>query len=1091
MERDDIFEEDTSTRSPLALDQDTLLNDKFRIGRVLGVGGFGITYLAFDEVLEMVVAVKEYLPNDIAVRKTGSDTVQPLSSSGGDEKGFEYGLERFLQEARTLAKFERHPNIVRVRTFFEENGTAYLVMNFYRGRTLAEYLEARNGFLPEEEALLIMDQVLDGLGAVHEEGVLHRDIDPNNVYLADDGTVVLLDFGAARSAVGEQTQSMSVVLKRGYAPHEQYHSHGDQGPWTDIYACSATFYRSLTGYKPPEAAARILEDELAAPSELVPSLSDATNDAILEGLSVRPDDRPQSVDDFAALLPDPPEETKPGWVGEPTSMDASSADTESAAELQVTATHACRLYVDDDLSTELPPEETYTIAVDPGAHRLRAVRTDRASSGNATVTASEADPAAEEGSQLSIEALMWQDAVTVSEDEPTTVEVDFTEESSAEEASSGPAGATAAPGDTEVPDETTAGESTVPKEPDEAAEAEAPDEGEIVKEAAEPEEPVSEAGESTREAAPAPTLDPAPASEETPAEKEGPLPEPTESDEEIATLRVQLDRSARLFVDGDRRARIEAGAAQEVMLSPGRHRVRAEATDGTARWEQDVDATTGSTQSLRIGLDRTGAPERGPVVSKTTLRVAGVGTGVLLLLPALGWWLLSNEKPRPTPDQIVTTAAAAVVDVTANDRDPDGDRLRIHSVGAVPDSVAQVETVDSTRLRIRPAATFAGGARIPYVAADAPGDTAHSSVTLRVPFNGTQQVVTREAKQPQDIHAASLEGDGLDVAVAALDNRTVGRVPSAPSAAGRFDSLKVLDPSGDGAVDVHAADLTGNDRLDVLSASLRADAVTWYENRGSGTFSSPQSITTAVDGPVSVQTADVDGDGDLDVIVGSLLDAQLLWYENEGDGTFGPARLFADSVRGLETLHITDLDNDDVPDVLAVSYRDSVIYRFEPQHSEADSVRFTTGPALPDLQSGPIDVNTADVTGNGWEDVLIGLDGSPSVFVVENQTDTTGTLTFGDRQVLTSEVKTVEGIDTGDVDGDGRPDLVAGSFDSEAIVWFRNEGNGAFTAAQPLAADVPEVLSLEVADLTGDGSPDVLAASQASDVVLWYENHLR
>src|SRR6056297_144440 len=402
MERDDIFQDDPSNRSPLALDQGTLLDDQFRVGRVLGVGGFGITYLAFDEVLEMVVAVKEYLPNDIAVRETDGDTIQPLSSAGGDQD-FEYGLERFLQEARTLAKFERHPNIVRVRSFFEANGTAYLVMNFYEGRTLAEYLEARNGFIPEDEALLIVEQVLDGLGAVHEEDVLHRDIDPNNVYLADDGTVVLLDFGAARTAVGERTQSMSVVLKRGYAPHEQYHSHGDQGPWTDVYATSATLYRSLTGYKPPEAAARILNDDLAPPNELVPSLSDATNDAILHGLAIRPDDRPQSVDAFADQLPAPPADAEPGWVGEPTSLDAPSADTEAAAELQVTASHACRLYADGDLSTELPAEETYSLAVEPGSHRIRAVRTDRASSGSATVTASQTDGPEDEGNRMSLE----------------------------------------------------------------------------------------------------------------------------------------------------------------------------------------------------------------------------------------------------------------------------------------------------------------------------------------------------------------------------------------------------------------------------------------------------------------------------------------------------------------------------------------------------------------------------------------------------------------------------------------------------------------------------------------------------------------
>jgi serine/threonine protein kinase len=426
MERDDVFQDEPSDRSPLALAPRTLLNEQFRVGRVLGVGGFGITYLAFDEVLEMVVAVKEYLPNNIAVRKTGSNTVQPLSSSG-EEQDFEFGLQRFLHEARTLAKFEAHPNIVRVRTFFRENGTGYLVMNFYEGRTLAEYLAARNGFLPEQEALLIMEQVVEGLTAVHEENILHRDIDPNNVYLADNGTVVLLDFGAARAAVGERTRTMSVVLKRGYAPHEQYHSHGDQGPWTDVYACAATLYRTLTGYKPPEAAARILDDDLAPPSELVPSLSDATNEAVVKGLGVRPQDRPQTIEDFAALLPDPPSDAEPGWVGELSTIETSPDQDGGSAELRVSATHACRLYVDGSRTAELAPDETYTLGLEVGTHRLRAIRTDQSSGGTATVTAS--GTTIEKGSdrRMSLEALVWQDLVVTSAEEPTVVTVDFTE----------------------------------------------------------------------------------------------------------------------------------------------------------------------------------------------------------------------------------------------------------------------------------------------------------------------------------------------------------------------------------------------------------------------------------------------------------------------------------------------------------------------------------------------------------------------------------------------------------------------------------------------------------------------------------------
>ena len=422
MEREDVFQDDPSPRSPLALSQGTVLNDQFEIGRILGVGGFGITYLAFDKVLEMVVAVKEYLPSNIAVRKTGSQSVQPVSS-GGNARDFEFGLERFLQEARTLAKFEDHPNIVRVRTFFEENGTGYFVMNFYEGRTLAEYLAAQNGHIPEEEALLIMDQVFDGLSAVHEADILHRDIDPNNVYLGDNGRVVLLDFGAARAAVTEQTQSLSVVLKRGYAPHEQYHSRGNQGPWTDVYACSATLYYALTGYKPPEAASRMLQDDLAPPQTLAPSISDPTNDAILKGLSIQPDHRPQSIASFRSLLPAPPEDAEPDWVGDVTTTDFPSRD--KGAELQVTTTHACRLYVDGSQVGELSPLETYAIGTEPGTHHLRAVRFNQDASSPATITATSTGTSGRNGGFASLDDVIWKKVVSTSPDDTSSIEIDF------------------------------------------------------------------------------------------------------------------------------------------------------------------------------------------------------------------------------------------------------------------------------------------------------------------------------------------------------------------------------------------------------------------------------------------------------------------------------------------------------------------------------------------------------------------------------------------------------------------------------------------------------------------------------------------
>jgi hypothetical protein len=188
---------------------------------------------------------------------------------------------------------------------------------------------------------------------------------------------------------------------------------------------------------------------------------------------------------------------------------------------------------------------------------------------------------------------------------------------------------------------------------------------------------------------------------------------------------------------------------------------------------------------------------------------------------------------------------------------------------------------------------------------------------------------------------------------------------------------------------------------------------------------------------------------------------------------------------------VANLDNDDAPDLLAVSYRDSSIYRYEPTRSGSDSVRFESGPSIQTDAGGPIEVHAADVTGNGWTDVLVGLAGAPSVMLVENRTDTTGALQFGAGRVLDTNVETVEGIGTGDVEGDGALDVFAGSFDSDAVVWFENEGDGTFRPAQPVATDVPNLLSLAVTDVDGDGTPDVLAASQAESVVAWYENHLR
>ena len=999
MERDDIFHDDPSGRSPLALDQDTLLNDQFRIGRVLGVGGFGITYLAFDEVLEMVVAVKEYLPSDIAVRKSDSHTVQPFSSSG-EEKDFEFGLERFLQEARTLAKFEAHDNIVRVRTFFRENGTGYLVMNFYEGRTLAEYLAARNGFLPEEEALLIMEQVLDGLTSVHEESILHRDVDPNNVYLADNGTVVLLDFGAARTAVGERTQSMSVVLKRGYAPHEQYHSHGDQGPWTDVYACAATLYRALTGYKPPEAAARILEDDLAPPKELVPSLSDATNEAVMRGLSIRPDDRPQTMAEFAALFPDPSDDAVPGWIGEVTTMEMETADPDAVdAELRLTSTHPCRLYVDGSRAAELDAAEAYTLGVETGTHRLRAVRTDQASGGTATVTASDTGGQEAGDARMTLDSLMWQDVVSVSSGDATAVDIDFHEEASAAaslatEEAAGDGESRPVPEAPPEPDDTVAATDTPAAAGPDDSTAAATATGDAPTEEA----PTEEA---PKGAAPAPEREPAPPDAPAPAAEE----------------------------------------------------------DG------------GGTRAV------------GPLVG---------GVAAVAVLLALGWWLMAGgggPAPVPQPDPVLMSGER-VIDVVANDRHPSGGALRVVGAGPVPDSVARVSVVDSSRVRVQVAGGFAGTAQVPYAVAGPGGDTARAHVALRVPFSGEGRLVTQAVDQPQVVHTDVLGDDAsLDVLVAALGDRALAWSENVGAEQGWFRDPRAIEEAVDGVVDLSTADLTGDGHQDVLSASLRSNVVAWYENQGDGAFGDPQPLSTTAEGAAAVQAADVDGDGDRDVISGALLDQTVTWYENEGGGQFGEGTPIATDVGGLESVHVSDLDRDDVPDVVVVAYKDRSITRYEPQ-VEDGAVQFVERPPVGTALEEPITVHTADVTGNGREDVIAGTVGTESILLFENQPAADGANPFGEGRVLAPNLRTVEDIDTGDFDNDGDLDIFAAAFDSDRVVWLENRGDGTFSEPQPVVTDVPDILSIDVADVDRDGDVDVLAASQARGTVVWYENRL-
>jgi len=230
--------------------------EEYRIDSVLGHGGFGITYLAWDQRLQQWVAVKEYLPNELAIRE-GATTV--LAKSTADEEGFHWGLQRFILEARTLAHF-KHPNIIRVLRFFERHGTAYMVMEYQEGCSLKEYCASRD--TTEQELESILYPLLDGLEQVHNAGFLHRDIKPNNIYIRHNGVPVLLDFGSARFAVKSRSASLTSIVTPGYAPFEQYDTKSLQGPWTDIYSLGAVLYFIISGSAPQEVVSRIKRDEM-------------------------------------------------------------------------------------------------------------------------------------------------------------------------------------------------------------------------------------------------------------------------------------------------------------------------------------------------------------------------------------------------------------------------------------------------------------------------------------------------------------------------------------------------------------------------------------------------------------------------------------------------------------------------------------------------------------------------------------------------------------------------------------------------------------------------------------------------------------
>lgn len=279
------------------------LNGKYIVGTVIGFGGFGIIYKAWDKNLEKVVAIKEYYPTAFLNRVPGKKTVDVYDKKKTAD--FEKGKNEFLEEARTLAKFNNHPNIVHVYDFFEENGTAYFTMEFLSGYNLKTYLQRNKKEgkkISVETALQITQCILNALKSIHGANIIHRDIKPANIFICDDGTIKLIDLGAARFSDNETEKTRTIIITPGYAPAEQYQIKSKQGSYTDIYAVAAVLYEMLTGIKPDESINRKVEDTVEDPRKINPDVSETVNAAVMRAMAVQAEIRFQNVEQFARAL---------------------------------------------------------------------------------------------------------------------------------------------------------------------------------------------------------------------------------------------------------------------------------------------------------------------------------------------------------------------------------------------------------------------------------------------------------------------------------------------------------------------------------------------------------------------------------------------------------------------------------------------------------------------------------------------------------------------------------------------------------------------------------------------------------------------
>ena len=295
---------------PFALKPGTILDGKYLVGEMLGQGGFGITYIGFDLLLEQKVAIKEYYPMSTGMVSRENSTTVVWSSAVMQKSGMEKGFDSFLKEARKMAKLGGIPGVVGVKSVFIQNETAYIVMDFIEGETLLKKLQ-REGPMDYGTCISLMTPIMQALAEVHKHGIIHRDISPDNIMVQSDGKLILLDLGAAKDldiqGKDGNVQSSQMVAKHGFSPVEQYGQAGKIGPWTDVYAMAATIYYCCTGVLPPSATDRMIEDTLTCR----PRLTKEQFDVLAFCMSVLPQKRPQNMDALLQIVTHPAGKTPP------------------------------------------------------------------------------------------------------------------------------------------------------------------------------------------------------------------------------------------------------------------------------------------------------------------------------------------------------------------------------------------------------------------------------------------------------------------------------------------------------------------------------------------------------------------------------------------------------------------------------------------------------------------------------------------------------------------------------------------------------------------------------------------------------------